>query len=563
MKTIDTTYERIHKEGTVLKKKWEQTVWPDVVPRVPELPDRPIFAEIRNQASLRPEKTAINFYGNEISYRMLDTLSDRFANALADLGVVKGERVGIYLENCPQFVIAFYAILKLGAVVVTCSPMYKTEELEHELRDAGVRILVLEDPLYPALAAVSKAAMPAHVIVTSFADFLPPSPTIPLHPSMSAEKRRIDGTLDFMALMERAAPEPPPSVAIDLENDLALLQYTAGTTGHPKGAMLTHRNLAVHGRVVRHYYEYKESDIHLLLLPIFHVTGLDIAMNPALAEGSTLIMLARFDLKAMLDIIPRFGVTHMVTITPINVAVISMPNLEKSDFNSLRLVLSGGSPVPVEVHRRWEAVTGVPLIEGYGLSECTGGIIGNNRQRFNLGTVGGPVYFHDIRIVDPDSGMDAQTGEPGELWLRGPCVMKGYWQAPDQTRLALTEDGWLKTGDMAQVDAAGWVRIVGRHKEMIKVSGYSVFLAEIDAVLAQHPAVAEAITIGVAHPYRGEEPKGFVVLAPHERGKVTEEEIIAFCKSKMAAYKYPRRIEFVESLPKSGAGKVLRRALAE
>jgi acyl-CoA synthetase (AMP-forming)/AMP-acid ligase II len=547
----------------MLERTWEQTVWPRTEPLVPELPDRPIFEEIRRQAAERPEKTAINFYGHEISFFRLDTLSDRFANALAGLGIGKGDRVGIYLENCPQFVIAFYGILKIGAVVVTCSPMYKTDELEHELRDAGVSALLLEDPLYPVLAAVSPLVRPRHVIVTSFADFLPAEPTIPLHPTMSTEKRIIDGTLDLMTLLESADDAPPPAPEIDFERDVALLQYTAGTTGLPKGAMLTHGNLAVHGRAVRHYYEYAEDDVHLLLLPIFHVTGLDIAMNPALAQGSTLIMFARFDLAAMLEVITRFRVTHMVTIAPINVAVIGLPNLGDYDFSSLRLVLSGGAPVPVEIHRKWESVIGSPLIEGYGLSECTGGIVGNNRQHYRPGYVGAPVYFHDIRLVDTESGQDAGVGQSGELWLRGPCVMKGYWRAPTQTAAVLTDDGWLKTGDIATVDEDGWVRIVGRCKEMIKVSGYSVFLAEIDAVLARHPAVAEAVTVGVSHPYRGEEPKGFVVLVPDQVGQVTEDEIIAFCSSRMAAYKRPRQIVFVDSLPKSGAGKVLRRELAE
>lgn len=546
----------------MLEKKWEQTIWPRTDPKVPKLPTRPIFEEIRRQAGLRPDKTAINFYGNEISYRMLDDFSDRFANALAGLGIGKGDHVGIYLENCPQFVIAFYGILKAGAVVVTCSPMYKAGELEHELVDAEVSALLLEDPFYPVLAAVSDEAMPRHVIVTSFADFLPKTPTIPLHETMSAEKQFIEGTHDFMALLDAAPDGPPAPVGIDPENDLALLQYTAGTTGSPKGAMLTHGNLSVHGRVVRHYYEYSESDVHLLILPIFHVTGLDIAMNPALAQGSTLIMFARFDLAAMLEVITRFKVTHLVTIAPVNVAVISLPNLDDYDFSSLRLVLSGGAPVPEEIHRQWRALTGTPLVEGYGLSECTGGIIGNNRQHFRPGTVGGPVYFHDIRLVDIESGEDVGEGQTGELWLRGPCVMKGYWQAEEQTRAAITDDGWLKTGDIATVNAEGWVSIVGRCKEMIKVSGYSVFLAEIDAVLARHPAVAEAVTIGVPHPYRGEEPKGYVVLAPGHEGQVTADEIIEFCKSRMAAYKRPRQIVFMDSLPKSGAGKVLRRALS-
>ena len=276
----------------------------------------------------------------------------------------------------------------------------------------GSMSLLLEAPLYPVLAAVPQAVRPRHVIVTSFADFLPDAPTIPLHASMSAEKQKIDGTIDLMTLLDDADAAPPPSVEIDLDDDLALLQYTAGTTGFPKGAMLTHGNLAVHGRVVRHYYEYAEDDVHLLLLPIFHVTGLDIAMNPALAEGSTLIMFARFDLAAMLDVITRFKVTHMVTIAPINVAVISLPNLDAYDFSSLRLVLSGGAPVPVEVHQKWEAATGTPLIEGYGLSECTGGIVGNNRQR----------------IIVPGS------------WARRSTFTTSAWWTPIQGKMR----GWAK-----------------------------------------------------------------------------------------------------------------------
>jgi len=545
------------------EKKWEQTVWPGTDPKVPELPDRPIFEEIRRQAALRPEKTAINFYGREISYGMLDSLSDRFARALSDLGVEKGDRVGIYLENCPQFAIAFYGILKIGAVAVTCSPMYRSDELEYELKDAGVYVLIIEDPFYKVLAGVAPEVRPGHVIVTSFSDFLPKTPEIPLHETMPPGKQYIEGTLDFAALLQEAGDQALPRVDINLEKDLALLQYTAGTTGHPKGAMLTHGNLAVHGRIVRHYYEYQTSDVHLLILPVFHVTGLDIAMNPALAQGSTLIMMARFDLVTMLDVISKFRVTHMVTIAPVNIAVVNFPGSENCDFSSLRLVLSGGAPVPLEIHEKWQKITGTPLVEGYGLSECTGGIIGNNCQNHWPGTVGGPVYFHDIRLVDNDTGLDAEKDRPGELWIKGPCVMKGYWQAPDQTASVLTGDGWLKTGDIASVDPKGRVRIEGRLKEMIKVSGYSVFLEEIDAVLIRHEAVLETATIGIPHPYRGEEPKSFIVLKNDFQGKITQEDIIAFCKEKMAAYKYPRQVAFIDALPKSGAGKVLRRALKE
>ncbi len=542
-----------------MERIWVQN-WPQQEPLVPPLPTEPIFEQIRKQARINPGKTAINFYGREITYRELDDASDRFAAALVNLGVKKGDRVALYFENCPQFVIAFYGILKMGGIVANCSPMYKAEELEHELRDAGVETIVMEDFFYPVLESIRGRCNVKNVIITSFADYLPEKPAIPLHPSMSTAKKEIPGTIDFKKLIEETEAKPP-DVTINLDEDVALLQYTAGTTGLPKGAMLTHGNLAVHGAGIRHYYQYSERDVHLVVLPLFHVTGLDIAMNPALAAGGTIILFARFDLIPMLEVIPKYKVTVWVTITPINVAVINLPDVGKYDFSSLRLVLSGGAAVPLEIHQRWKAVTGTDIIEGYGLSEATGGIVGNNQQKFSPGTVGSPLYYHDIKIVDPETGEEVGFGKEGELWVKGPCVMKGYWKAPEQTEKVLTKDGWLKTGDMATIDENGWVRIVGRLKEMIKVSGYTVFLAEIDAFLYRHPAVAEAATVGVEHPYRGEEPKSYIVLKPEYRGKVTEQEIIEWCKEKMAAYKYPRQVEFVESLPKSGAGKILRRLL--
>ncbi|MCP4114526.1 MAG: long-chain fatty acid--CoA ligase [Desulfobacteraceae bacterium] len=491
-----------------MERLWEKTVWPVVDPMIPEFPGRPIFEEIRLQARLRPDKVAIVFYGYEITFRELDDLSDRFAAALKGLGVQKGDRVGIYLENCPQFVIAFYGILKMGGVAAPCSPMYKSCELEYELRDAGIGTLVLEDTFYSVLNAVDPGVMPENVITTSFADYLPELPAYPIPPTMETQKRKIPGTMDFKALVEQAAPDIL-DVEIDLDRDLAVLQYTAGTTGNPKGAMLTHGNLAIHGKIVRHYYEYEEDDVHLLVLPVFHVTGLDIAMNPALAQGSTLVMFARFDPMAILDVIPMYRVTHWVTIAPVNIAVTSIPGIETRDFSSLRLVLSGGAPVPVEIHERWRRLIKTSIVEGYGLSEATGGICGNNCQRYTPCTIGAPVYFHDIRIVDP-AGNDLGINQTGELWIKGPCVMKGYWNDPDKTRETITPDGWLKTGDMAILNQEGWLSIVGRKKEMIKVSGYSVFLAEIDAFLLRHDAVAEAVTIGIPHERKGETPKSFI-----------------------------------------------------
>ncbi|MCF8024748.1 MAG: AMP-binding protein [Desulfobacteraceae bacterium] len=545
-----------------MKEKWRPNIWPKVEPMVPPLPERPIFEEIREQAENRPDKTALNFYGYKINYRELHELSDRFADGLLRLGIQKGDRVALYLENCPQFVIGFYGIIKTGAVVVACSPMYKKDELQYVLSDAEPKAILLEDNFYPNLKACEYFFPPEKIFVTSFADFLPSQPSIPIHSSMSHEKQTFSDATDFPEFLQGCqarAPEPN----IDLENDLILLQYTAGTTGRPKGVMLTHKNIAVHGALVRHYYEYAEDDIHLVVLPLFHVTGLDIAMNPALAKGSTLILFARFDLMPMLDVISQYRVTHWVTITPINVAVLNVPNITDFDFGSLKLILSGGAPVPLEVHKKWADIVGKPIIEGYGLSESSGGIIGNNRQYHRPGTVGAPVYYHDIMLWDNERRTESGIDEEGELCIKGPCIMKGYWKAPEETRIRLSQEGWLRTGDVARIDQEGWIRIVGRTKEMIKVSGYTVSLPEIDAYLYEHPAVAEACTIGVPHSYRGEEPKAFVVLSDSHKGKVSEEEVVDYCKNKMATYKYPRTVEFVESLPKSGAGKILRRVLME
>lgn len=539
---------------------WEKN-WPKQEPLIPPLPTGPIFENIRKQAEKNPDKVAVNFYGYQMTYRQLNGWSDRFAAALAGLGAKKGDRIALYMENCPQFVIAFYGILKAGAVVANCSPMYRADELEYELKDAGIEIVVMLDHFYPVLGPVRERCGIKSVIVTSFSDYLPDSPAIPVHPSMSGAKIEVPDSIDFKGLVEKTEAGPP-QVSINMKEDIALFQYTAGTTGLPKGAMLSHWNIAVHGRCIRHYYQYSEEDVHLVVLPLFHVTGLDIAMNPALAAGGTLILFARFDLAATLEVIQRYRATVWVTITPINVAVINLPGIERCDFSSLRLVLSGGAPVPTGIHKKWYEVTRTNIIEGYGLSEACGGIVGNNQHNFRPGSVGCPLYYHDVRLVDVDGGeKEAETGREGELWVKGPCVMKGYWNAPEQTAQAL-RDGWLRTGDIAVMDQDGVFKIVGRVKEMIKVSGYAVFLAEVDAFLYRHPAVAEAATIGAPHPYRGEEPQSFIVLKPEYRGKVTGEEIIEWCKEKMASYKYPRRVEFVDSLPKSGSGKILRRVLA-
>lgn len=536
--------------------------WPKQEPLIPEIPREPIFEHLRKHALINPNKTAVNYYGYEISYAELNEASDRFATALIDLGLGKGDRIALYLENCPQFIISFYGILKMGGVVVTCSPMHKEEELLHELTDAGAKAILLLDSLYPVFDKIRSQLGSLYVIATRFSEYIPEKPVIPVHTSMLTAAVDVPDSIDFKNLLVKTAPR---TVApdFDLDTDLALLQYTAGTTGYAKGAMITHANIAAHNAVAKHFYQFTEDDVHCVILPLFHISGLDIAMNPALAAGGTLILFGRFDLIPILDSIEKYKVSVLVTIATINIAIMSFPGVQKYDLRSLRLVISGGAPVPAEFHPKWYELTGSTIAEGYGLSECCGGIIGNSQHFFLPGSVGSPVYYHDIKIMNPDNlAMEMPTGQEGELWIKGPCVMKGYWNAPEQTEQTLIGD-WLRTGDIAQIDDKGWLSITGRLKEMIKVSGVSVFLAEIDASLYHHEAVAEVAAIGVPHPYRGEEAKLFIVPKPEFKNRISEQEILAWCKEKMAHHKCPGSVVFVDTLPKSGSGKVLRRELAQ
>lgn len=407
--------------------------WPRQEPLLPEIPREPIFENLRKQAARNPNKTAINFYGYEISFKELDDASDRFASALMDLGMTKGTRIALYLENCPQFIIGFYGILKMGGIVVTCSPMYKAEELEHELKDAGVKAILMLDHLYPVFEPIRHSTDVKHVITTSFVDYIPEQPTITVHPSMLASKIIIEESIDFKELLARTIPRLI-HLDIDLDNDLALLQYTAGTTGYAKGAMISHANIAAHNGLIKHFYQYTENDVHCVILPMFHISGLDIAMNPALAAGGTLILFGRFDLIPILEAIEKYQVTVWVTIATINVAVMSYPDIQKYNLRSLRLVISGGAPVPADFHPKWHALTGSTIAEGYGLSESCGGIIGDSQHFFMPGSVGDALYHHNLRIVNPDDpDEDMPRGQEGELWIKGPCVMRGYWNAQEQT----------------------------------------------------------------------------------------------------------------------------------
>jgi acyl-CoA synthetase (AMP-forming)/AMP-acid ligase II len=535
--------------------------WPQGVPHRLDLPQRPLHTFLKDHARQSPDRLAIQYYGRGISFGELDEQSDRLAAALVDFGLKKGDRVSLFLENCPQFVMAYYAVLKAGGIVVAANPMFKEDELRHEILDSGAKIIFALDHLYPKVKAVKEGTALTHEVVTSYWDYLPENPMLPIHPSMKQEKVFFPDTFEFLDLLQGYNPEPP-DIEINCREDLALLQYTSGTTGLPKGAMITHHSL-LHNTVGSAVWMGTTSeDVVLSVLPFFHVTGMIHSMNMPLFVGGSNVMLSRFDTETVVKAIDLFRCTVWQSITTTNVAVVNFPEIGRYDLRWLRRCASGGAPVPEEILRKWRELVGTELVEGYGLSEAISQTHVNPVSRPKYGSIGIPHFDVDCRIVDVESGKDLPLGAEGELLVKGPMVMKGYWNLPAQTADAL-RDGWLATGDIAKVDEEGFFYLVGRKKDMIKASGYSVFPAEVEALIYEHPAVEEVAVIGVSDPYRGENIKAFVVLRPEFKDRITESDLISWAKKKMAAYKYPRIVEFVEELPKTGSGKILKRVLRE
>jgi acyl-CoA synthetase (AMP-forming)/AMP-acid ligase II len=547
-------------EVGALEKIWLK-YYPEGMPHSLSIPQKPLAEFLREGAQREPDKIAINFYGKEISFQELNNLSDRLALALSDFGLKKGERVSLFLENCPQFVIGYFAILKAGGVVVAANPMFQEEELKYEINDAGSKIAIVQDILYPRIKNVRADTGLSHVILTSYWDFLPQDPSLPLHPSMEEPKKQYSKTEELLDLMNKYRPEAR-RIDFNLQEDLALLQYTSGTTGLPKGAMISHSSLlhntmgsAVWGGVT-------EKDIHLTVMPFFHVTGMIHCMNMPVYTGTTNIMLSRFDAETVLQAIHKYQCTFWVSITTMNVAIVNYPDIGKYNLRSLRVCSSGGAPIPKEILEKWRKIVGTELAEGYGLSETISQTHVNPYVKIvpRYGSVGLPHFGVDCRIVDPETGKDLPLGEEGELVVKGPMIMNGYWNKPEATAEVL-EEGWFCTGDLAKMDKDGYFYIVGRKKDLIKASGYSVFPAEVESFLYEHPAVKEVAVIGVPDPYRGENVKAFIILKPEFINKVKEEEIMTWARGKMAVYKYPRIIEFVEELPRTASGKVLKRVL--
>jgi acyl-CoA synthetase (AMP-forming)/AMP-acid ligase II len=544
-----------------MEKRWYK-VWPVWVPKNFDV-EKPTSEYIREWATYTPDKIALSFYGKDITYREINSLIDRVAWGLVDLGVKKGDRVAIHMENCPQFVISYFATLRAGGTVVPVNPMFKRAELEHEINDAGAETLIGLDYLYPEVEKATGSMRLKNVILTSLRDYLPDKPLLPLPSEANEEKRSFSGTLDLGELISRSQDRPICKVT-DLKTDLALLQYTGGTTGIPKGAMITHHTLAYVSLGTMFWYHHREDDVHLGVTPFFHTMGQQQLMCTPLVSGGRVVVLARFVPETVAQAITHYRCTYWVGATTMVIALLSLPNIKRYDFTSFRCLWSGGTPISVELQKKLKELAPNAIIgEGYGLSETIsqGGCI-TPLYRYKPGFLGIP-QLSDIKIMDLETGTrEMGPNEEGEITIKGPAVMIGYWNKPEETKQVL-RDGWLYTGDIGLMDEEGYIKFLGRKREMIKCSGYSVFPAEVEDLLYRHPGVKETSVIGISDPYRGETPKAFIILKPDYVGKVTEEEILQWCKENMAAYKRPRFVEFRSDLPKSAAGKILKRVLME
>lgn len=516
-----------------------------------------------------PEATALIFRNRRMSYRELKDHVDRFAAALASVGVGHGTRVAIQLPNIPQTVIAFYATLAAGGTAVMTNPLYVEREIEHQWNDAGCSVAVVADYLFAHRLAGIRASLPIeHYIVTSIPDYL----RFPLNllaavklrlakPPLAASVRRQPGVHRLAEMIQQARPRASAApIAMD---DVAALQYTGGTTGVPKGAMLSHRNLSYNAQQIASWFVEARPGHEVMLgaLPFFHVFGLTVALNyPIAVAAAVLLMPDPRDIPAIMQGIEQHRVT-LVPAVPAQFRKIIDARGVTRDLTSVTACFSGSAPLSRSVLERFEALTGSRIVEGYGLTETSPVTHINPLGRRKVGSIGIPIPDTDMKVVSLDDGTtEVPGGTPGELLVSGPQVMRGYWKRPDASAEVLV-DGWLRTGDIATVDADGYCFIVGRKKDLIIAGGYNIYPDEVDAVLDAHPAVREAATIGVPDERRGETVKSFVVLRPGHQA--TEEELIAYCRQELAPYKVPRSIEFIAELPKNSVLKPLRRVLRD
>ena len=524
---------------------------------------QPLHEHLRRHARATPEGAAVLWYGRAITWAELDAASDAFAARLQALGVRKGEPVVLFLNNCPQYLVAHYGIQKIGAIVCPSGPLNKAHELAYQLNDLQARVLVAAADLLPVVEQVRAGSQLAHVFAVHYADWLPEQPAIDLPPELAAARqtpRQVPaGCEDFWAAMRTGEHPQPVALAMD---DVALMTYTSGTTGLPKGAMLSYGNALFKTEVTAQTAGLARGDVCLSIAPLYHIAGMLMGVNTPVWVGCAQVLLFRFDPLAVLQAIERHRVSFWYSIAPMNVACMQVP--QSFDLSSLKRnsVTSFGIAYTEALADKWQDFTGgcISCEAAYGLSETHTMDTGMPFDAIRWGTHGKPMPGVNVRIIDPASGAELPVGEQGEITLQSPGNFKGYWNKPEASAATL-RGGWVHTGDMGRMDAEGYLTFTGRFKEMIKVSGYSVFPEEVESILNRHPAVAQSAVIGVPDAAKGEVVRAFIV--PRAGQALDEADFIAWCREHMAPYKAPREVRVIDALPATGAGKVLRRLLKD
>jgi long-chain acyl-CoA synthetase len=556
-------------------RPWFRVWRAGVVKTVAPFPHQSVFDLLADSAAGFPESTAIAFFGKHMSYRELLREVERFSAVLAGLGVQRGDRVGLLLPNSPQYVIAWYACQRLGAIAVGNNPLYTQRELAHQIKDFSPSVMVVLDQLYPAWAAVQAEAAVREVIVTKLTDYMrfPLNLLAPIKFRKDAKHEGkpwppvpADAHVRWWKESIGAAGAPPPVAEVDAENDPATLVYTGGTTGLSKGAMLSHYNIASNIRQVVPCITFFErgKDGVMCILPFFHSFGL-VAMNFGIAQAGKLVLLPRFEVRMALKELDKEKPTFFPGVPRLFVALNEAPETPKYDLKSVKACISGAAPLPRAVAEKFHEVTGgAHLVEGYGLTETSPVTHVNPFDAPKHGTIGLPIPDTDCRIVsleDPDS--EVPVGERGELCIKGPQVMLGYYNKPEATA-EMIRGGWLHTGDIAIMDDEGFFQIVDRMKDMIIVSGFNVYPTEVEAVIYRHPKVLKACVVGLPDDRTGERVKAFVVAK--DGRSLSGEELEAWCRDPaqgLTGYRVPKEWEFREELPETLIGKVLRRVLQE
>ncbi|OLN22638.1 long-chain fatty acid--CoA ligase [Domibacillus antri] len=543
--------------------------YPPEIPAAIDYPDQPLPLFLTKAAAEYGGKMAVHFLGKELSYKELYDSALKTAAYLKKIGIQKGDRVAIMLPNSPQAVISFYGVMIAGAVVVQFNPLYTEREMEYQLKDCGAKVIISLDLLYPRIQKIISNTSLEHVIVTAIKDYLP-FPKNMIYPFIQKKQTGIVVQIEnrnnnhhFKKIMEEPVPKEEP-LNIDVDNDPAVLQYTGGTTGFPKGVMLTHKNLVANASMcdVWMYKFQKGGETILGIIPFFHVYGMTTVMILSVMQGYKMVLLPKFDVKTTLKTIQKQKPTIFPGAPTIYIALLNDPDITKYDLSSIDACISGSAPLPVDVQQKFEDVTGGKLVEGYGLTETSpvthANFIWGDRVK---GSIGVPWPDTDAVILSMQTNEPAgKPGELGEIAVKGPQVMKGYWNRPEETEQTF-KDGWFLTGDIGYMDESGYFYIVDRKKDMIIAGGFNIYPRDVEEVLYEHEAIQEAVVAGVPDPYRGETVKAYIVLK--EGYKVTEQEFDDYCRKHLAAFKVPRIYEFREELPKTAVGKILRRVLIE